>query len=101
MCIRDRGKLVGINTAIYSPNGSYAGYSFAIPVNLMQRVITEIKENGSLERVGSLGIEVHEIDEELAKEQKLPSKKGLLVKTVQEGSIADYAGILPDDIRCV
>lgn len=93
-----QGKLVGINTAIYSPNGSYAGYSFAIPVNLMQRVITEIKENGSLERVGSLGIEVHEIDEELAKEQKLPSKKGLLVKTVQEGSIADYAGILPDDI---
>lgn len=93
-----QGKLVGINTAIYSPNGSYAGYSFAIPVNLMQRVINEIKENGSLERVGSLGIEVHEIDEELAKEQRLPSKKGLLVKTVQEGSIADYAGLVPDDI---
>lgn len=94
-----QGKLIGINTAIYSPNGAYAGYSFAIPVNLMQRVIKEIKENGgSLERVGSLGIEVHEIDEELAKDQKLLSKKGLLVKSVQEGSIADYAGIVPDDI---
>ncbi len=93
-----QGRLVGINTAIYSPNGSFAGYSFAIPVNLMQRVIKEIKENGSLERVGSLGIEIHEIDETLAKDQGLKSKKGLLIKSIQEGSIADYAGLIPDDI---
>ncbi len=93
-----QGRLVGINTAIFSPNGSFAGYSFAIPVNLMQRVIKEIRENGSLERVGSLGIEVHEIDETLAKEQGLQSKKGLLIKSIQEGSIADYAGLVPDDI---
>lgn len=92
------GKLVGINTAIYSPDGSFAGYSFAIPVNLMQKVVMEIKTNGSLERVGSLGIEIHEIDETLAKEQNLPSKKGLLIKSVQEGSIADYGGLVPDDI---
>ncbi len=92
------GKLVGINTAIYSPDGSFAGYSFAIPVNLMQKVVTEIRQNGSVERVGSLGIEIHEIDEELAKEQNLPSKKGLLIKSVQEGSIADYGGLIPDDI---
>lgn len=92
------GKLVGINTAIYSPDGSFAGYSFAIPVNLMQKVIMDIKQNGSVERVGSLGIEIHEIDEELATEQHLPSKKGLLIKSVQEGSIADYGGLVPDDI---
>jgi len=92
------GKLVGINTAIYSPDGSFAGYSFAIPVNLMQKVVMEIKTNGSVERVGSLGIEIHEIDETLAKEQNLPSKKGLLIKSVQEGSIADYGGLIPDDI---
>jgi serine protease Do len=96
------GKLVGINTAIYSPNGAYAGYSFAIPVNLMLRVIKDIKEHGTLERASSqglsLGIEIHEIDEVLAKEQKLASKKGLLVKSVQDGSIADYAGLVPDDI---
>lgn len=93
-----QGRLIGINTAIYSPNGSFAGYSFAIPVNLMQRVMKEIKENGSLERVGSLGLEVHEIDATLAKEQNLPSNKGLLISSVQEGSIADYAGLIPDDI---
>ena len=58
----------------------------------------EIKENGSLERVGSLGLEVHEIDATLAKEQNLPSNKGLLISSVQEGSIADYAGLIPDDI---
>ena len=92
------GKLVGINTAIYSPNGSFTGYSFAIPVNLMQRVMKEIRTNGSLERVASLGLEVHEIDKDLAKEQKLASNKGLLIKTIQEGSIADYAGLVPDDI---
>lgn len=92
------GRLVGINTAIYSPDGSFAGYSFAIPVNLMQKVVTEIRQNGSVERVGSLGIEIHEIDEELAKEQSLPSKRGLLIKSVQEGSIADYGGLIPDDI---
>ncbi|MEP7268836.1 MAG: trypsin-like peptidase domain-containing protein [Saprospiraceae bacterium] len=93
-----QGKLVGINTAIYSPDGTFAGYSFAIPVNLMQRVMKEIKEHGSLERVGSLGIELHEIDKELAKEQKLFSDKGLLIKSVQDGSISDYAGLIPDDI---
>jgi serine protease Do len=92
------GRLVGINTAIYSPNGAFAGYSFAIPVNLMQKVLKELKENGTLERVGSLGLEVHEIDESLAKEKGLASKKGLLIKTIQEGSIADYAGLIPDDI---
>ncbi|MEP7321319.1 MAG: trypsin-like peptidase domain-containing protein [Saprospiraceae bacterium] len=92
------GRLVGINTAIYSPNGAFAGYSFAIPVNLMQKVLKELRENGTLERVGSLGLEVHEIDESLAKEKGLSSKKGLLIKTIQEGSIADYAGLIPDDI---
>jgi Do/DeqQ family serine protease len=92
------GKLVGINTAIYSPNGSFTGYSFAIPVNLMQRVMKELRTNGSLERVASLGLEVHEIDKDLAKEKKLASSKGLLIKTIQEGSIADYAGLVPDDI---
>ena len=101
------GKLVGINTAIYSPNGSFTGYSFAIPVSIVSRVMKELKEtkpqavaemDNSTERVGSLGLEVHEIDEELAKEQKLPSKKGLLINTIQEGSIADYAGLIPGDI---
>ncbi len=92
------GNLVGINTAIYSPSGAFAGYSFAIPVNLMKRVFTEIKNNGSLERVGSLGLEVSEIDESLAKEKKLPIHKGLLITTVQDGSICDYAGLVPDDI---
>lgn len=92
------GKLLGINTAIASQTGSYAGYSFAIPVNLAISIATDIiKNGGDIERT-SLGIEVFVLNEELAKELKLGVSEGLLVDAVGEGSAAQYAGIRPNDV---
>jgi Do/DeqQ family serine protease len=92
------GRLLGINTAIASQTGSYAGYSFAIPANLAIRIADDIiKNGGDIERT-SLGVEVFVLNEEFAKEQGLPITKGLLVDGVGEGSAAQYAGILPNDV---
>jgi S1-C subfamily serine protease len=92
------GKLLGINTAIASETGSYAGYSFAIPVNLAMSIANDIMKNGGdIERT-SLGVEVFVLDETLAKEQGIPLSEGLLVDAVGEKSAAQYAGILPNDI---
>jgi len=92
------GRLLGINTAIASETGSYAGYSFAIPVNLAIGIANDImKNNGDIERT-SLGVEVFVLDETLAKEQGLDIKEGLLVDAVGEKSAAQYAGILPNDV---
>jgi len=92
------GKLVGINTAIASETGSYAGYSFAIPSNLAISIANDIMKNGGdIERT-SLGVEVFVIDESLVEERGLDIKEGLLVDAVGEKSAAQYAGILPNDV---
>jgi Do/DeqQ family serine protease len=92
------GKLLGINTAIASQTGSYSGYSFAIPVNLAIGIANDIIKNGSdIERT-SLGVEVFVLDESLAKEQGIAISEGLLVDAVGEGSAAQYAGVLPNDV---
>ena len=92
------GRLLGINTAIASETGSYSGYSFAIPVNLAIGIANDIIKNGAdIERT-SLGVEVFVLDEALAKEEGLDINEGLLVNAVGEGSAAQYAGILPNDV---
>lgn len=92
------GKLLGINTAIASQTGSYAGYSFAIPVNLAISIANDIiKNGGNIERT-SLGVEVFVVDEAFAKEQNLGITEGLLVNSVSENSAAQYAGVLPKDV---
>jgi S1-C subfamily serine protease len=92
------GRLLGINTAIASQTGNYAGYSFAIPANLAIRIASDIIETGGdIERT-SLGVEVFTLDEKFAKEQGVDLKEGLLVDGVGEGSAAQYAGIRPRDI---
>lgn len=92
------GRLLGVNTAIASETGSYAGYSFAIPANLAISIANDIiKNGGDIERT-SLGVEVFVLDEELAKEHSLEIKEGLLVDAVGDKSAAQYAGILPNDV---
>lgn len=92
------GRLLGINTAIASETGSYSGYSFAIPINLAISIAHDIIKNGKdIERT-SLGVTVFVLDEDFAKEQGLDIKEGLLVDSVGEGSAAQYAGILPNDV---
>ncbi|MDQ3141576.1 MAG: trypsin-like peptidase domain-containing protein [Bacteroidota bacterium] len=91
------GRLVGINSAIASKTGYYAGYSFAIPINLIRKIVKELINNGSFER-GRLGIGIVEIDDEIMKSMKLNSKKGVLIDRLEENSSAKYAGLIPNDI---
>ena len=91
------GNLIGINTAIATPNGVFAGYSFAIPINLVVRIVEDIKVNGNIERA-NLGIEGFDVDEELAQEESLNISTGFFVVNVVDGSGAQYSGVLPRDV---
>lgn len=91
------GKLVGINTAIVSTTGSYSGYSFAIPSNMVARVVADLKKYGSVRRA-RLGITMQEIDQKKADELKLSSKDGVYVVEVTNGSAADKAGLKEGDV---
>ena len=62
--VNAQGLLIGINTAIASPTGSYAGYSFAVPSNLMYKVVKDLKDFGIVQR-GFLGVSIQDISKEL------------------------------------
>ncbi len=91
------GNLVGINTAIATPTGVYAGYSFAIPSNLTERIVNDIIANGNIERA-NLGIQGYDVDEELAEQEDLDVDYGIYVAQTVPGSGAQFSGILPGDV---
>jgi serine protease Do len=91
------GRVIGINTAIYSPNGGNVGIGFAIPSKLAEKVIEELRESGRVER-GWLGVTIQPIDEEIAKSLGLDSEKGALVASVVPESPAARGGIEPGDV---
>ncbi len=95
--VNSTGELVGINAAIASNTGSYAGYSFAIPANLVKKVVNDLKEYGETQRA-YLGISYAEITAELAQMKGLDSIRGISVEGVFDNSAADKAGIQPGDI---
>jgi len=95
--VNEDGELIGINTAIATPTGVFAGYSFAIPSNLVQRIVHEIKENGDIQRA-RLGILGDSVDEELVNEKNLFASQGFYVAKLEPGSAAQLSGILPGDI---
>ncbi len=93
-----KGNLIGINTAIATPTGVYAGYSFAIPSNLVKRIVDDIMEyGGSIERT-NLGIYTYDIDKSLKEEMKLKVDEGVFVDAVEKRSAAQFAGIIPGDV---
>lgn len=92
-----RGELVGINTAIMSQTGSYAGYSFAIPVNIVARVVSDIKQFGSFQRP-YLGVSIKDIDSEFAKEKNISTRNGVYVDAVENNSGALEAGMKQGDV---
>lgn len=92
-----RGELVGINTAIMSQTGSYTGYSFAIPVNIVARVVGDIKQFGSFQRP-YLGVSIKDIDSDLAKEKNISTHNGVYVESVENNSGALEAGIKQGDV---
>lgn len=87
-----KGELIGINTAIASQTGSYSGYSFAVPVNLVNKVMRDIIDFGIVQRA-FLGVQIADINQELKETNKLPSTRGIFINGVTEGGGADKAGI--------
>ena len=95
--VNKEGKLVGINTAIVSTTGSYTGYSFAVPSNIVSRIVSDLIDFGSVKRV-MLGITGGNLTEEKAQELKLSSRNGVYINEVQKGSTAGKAGLKKDDV---
>jgi len=91
------GQLVGINTAIASRTGNYTGYSFAIPVSIVQKVVGDLMEFGEVQRA-LLGVTITNVTSELAKEEKLDDTKGVYVSGLSENGAAMDAGIKPGDV---
>ena len=91
------GELVGINTMIYSQTGNYAGYSFAVPINIAAKVVSDIKNYGTVQR-GVLGVAGSEITEELIKKEGLKVNSGFYVADFAEISGALAAGIEKGDV---
>ena len=93
-----RGELVGINTAIYSQTGTYAGCSFAIPTSIVQKVVADLKEFGTVQRA-FLGISFQELTPELVSKKDIKgATRGIYVAEVQDRSAAREAGIEPGDV---
>jgi len=93
-----KGDLVGINSAIYSNTGSYSGFSFAIPTTIVKKVMTDLRQYGTVQRA-VLGCTVTELDSKLAKEKGITAtKSGLLVVDVNDRSTAKELGLQENDV---
>ena len=95
--VNTRGELIGINTMISSPTGSYTGYSFAIPSNITRKIIEDIMEFGNVQR-GILGIEGGELNAAASKELGVTETQGFYIKKVNTKSGAEKAGLQKGDI---
>jgi len=92
-----QGRLVGINTAIASQTGSYSGYSFAIPANIVEKVVADLKEYGEVQRA-LLNVNIGDVDAEIAKKYNLDKIEGVFIGKAQPGGAADLAGIKDNDV---
>ncbi len=91
------GKVIGINTAIYSPNGGSVGIGFAIPADLAQPVIEQLRAQGHVDR-GWLGVQIQELTPELAESLSLEDQHGALISMVTPGSPAAKSGLRQGDV---
>ena len=95
--VNKAGQLVGINTAIVSQTGSYTGYSFAVPSNIVHKIVSDLIDFGSVKRA-RLGVTMSPVTEKIASEMKLSSLDGVYINEVVSGSAADKAGIKTGDV---
>lgn len=95
--VNSEGRLIGINTAIQSPTGSYSGYSFAVPVNIARKVVGDLKEYGKVQRA-VIGIRMGELTPAAAKELNIDARYGIYVGAVMKGGAAAKAGMKEGDV---
>jgi Do/DeqQ family serine protease len=92
-----KGQLVGITSAILSRSGDYSGYSFAIPVSIVSKVVDDIRQYGTVQRA-LIGIQMNEVTPEDAEKQNLAAVKGVIIKKIVEGGAAEEADLKENDI---
>jgi serine protease Do len=92
-----KGELIGVNTAIATSSGGYQGYSFAIPVSLVKKVMDDLLEYGKVQR-GLLGIEIADVNAMIAENFNLPVSQGVLINGVRENSAAEESGLQEGDV---
>jgi len=92
-----KGELIGINTAIASKSGGYAGIGFAIPTNMARPIMEQLIKDGKVSR-GYLGVSIGTVTPSLAKDQKLPVQRGVLVAAVDPDGPGARAGLLEGDV---
>ncbi len=95
--VNTAGELIGINTAIITESGSYEGYSFAIPSNLVQKIIRDLREFGVVQRA-YLGVGIQDLDSEISREIGLPNAEGVLVNRIAKSGAASDAGLEEGDV---
>ena len=95
--VNTNGELIGINTAIASRTGSYVGYSFAIPVNIVKKIVSDLMEYGEVQRA-LLGVTVYEINAKSANELGIENMQGVYVNSVSVGGASSDAGVRIGDI---
>ncbi len=91
------GGLIGINTAIASPTGTFAGYGFAVPANIVEKVVEDLMQYGMVQR-GVLGVMIRSLDGNLAREKDIDLTEGVYVDSLMENSAAAAAGIQVGDV---
>ncbi len=95
--VNTQGELVGINTAIASQTGSYAGYAFAVPVSIVQKVVSDLRQYGVVQRA-VLGVQISDINDQLAKDKELKTRFGAYVSKLESESAAKKAGMKEGDV---
>jgi serine protease Do len=92
-----RGELIGINTAIATPTGSFAGYSFAVPTTLVEKVFKDIVEFGVVQRA-LLGVRITDLTSEIAEKENVPVLSGVYISSVTDNSAAEEGGLESGDV---
>lgn len=95
--VNTNGELVGINTAIASNNGAYQGYSFAVPVNIVKKVVSDLIEFGTVQRA-YIGVSIRDIDSKFAKEKGINQLNGIYINGIADGGSAHDAGMQEGDV---
>ena len=95
--VNKAGELVGINTAIVSQTGAYSGYSFAVPSNIVRKIVSDLIDFGAVRRA-RLGVTMSPVTEKVAQELKLSSLEGVYINEVSKGGAAEKAGVKEGDI---